>query len=415
MKAVGLITEYNPFHNGHLYHLLQSRELSGADLCVAVMSGHFLQRGEPALLDKWQRARMALTSGVDLVLELPVAWACNSAPLFADGAVSSLQQCRVDALSFGSESGSLPDLQRTADWLQTHADLIDRKTRKLLRQGMNWPRARATVAAEGEAAAIIQEILKHPNNILGLEYLKALTNCTATVAPLTIRRIGAGYHQESVVDQLASATGIRRRVMQGEPVAAFLPEAVASILSAALRNGMTPDPDRLYRLLLYALQQDPSALASIYQVDSGMTRRLQEAALLAPDYAGLVDSVKSRQLTRTRIQRLLSYVLLGLDAKLMSELLDCGPLYLHLLGYSRVGEAYLGKRRKEMELPLVSNYSRVRSQLKRYYQGDPERLRLAMEQLSLELRASRIYSLLLPGFAGANRNRDFFEPVIRID
>ena len=148
MKAVGLITEYNPFHNGHLYHLQQSRLQAGADVSVAVMSGHFLQRGEPALLDKWLRARMALESGVDLLVELPLPWACNSAPVFADGAVFSLQQCRVDSICFGSESGSLVELQRAAEWLREHTGMIDQQSRKLLRQGKTWPQARSIVAAQ---------------------------------------------------------------------------------------------------------------------------------------------------------------------------------------------------------------------------------------------------------------------------
>jgi hypothetical protein len=178
---------------------------------------------------------------------------------------------------------------------------------------------------------------------------------------------------------------------------------------------MAVDPEHLYRLLVYALQQDEKGLEHIYQVDSGMGHRLYESSVSTADYAGLVDAVKSRQLTRTRIQRLISYVLLGLDSGLMKELLDCGPLYLHLLGQSRAGEAFLSERRKQIALPLVSNYSRVHNQLNRYYGGDPERLRLAQEQLRIELRATRVFSLLLPGFGRQNRNRDFYQSVIRVD
>ena len=410
MKAVGLITEYNPFHNGHLYHLQQSRMQTETDVCVAVMSGHFLQRGEPALLDKWLRARMALDAGVDLLVELPLPWACNSAPVFADGAVYCLQQLRVDALCFGSESGSLTELRRAADWLRDHAGVIEIESRKLLRQGKTWPQARSVVAAECDAELSIQEALKHPNNILGLEYLRALLGSASRIKPLTIKRIGAGYHEESIVESLASATGIRARVAEGESVGAFMPDGASSILSEALQSGMSADYQTLYRLLIYALQQD---IEELYQIDTGMGRRLQEAAAQATNYVDLVDAVKSRQLTRTRIQRLLSYVLLGVDGGLMSEMLDCGPLYLHLLGQSQAGEAYINERRKQIELPLVSNYSRIQNQLKRYYSGDSERLRLAQEQLKLELRATRIYSLLLSGYDSQNRNRDFYQSVIR--
>lgn len=415
MRGVGLITEYNPFHNGHRYHLQQSRLQGEADVCVAVMSGPFLQRGEPALLDKWLRAQMALEAGVDLLVELPLPWACNSAPAFADGAVFCLQQLQVDALCFGSESGSLSDLQRGADWLRAHSDLIGTESRKLLRQGKTWPQARSIVAEQFDADPSILEALRHPNNILGLEYLRALCERESSMTPLTIKRIGVGYHQESVVNDLASATGIRLRVARGEAVGSFMPDVAASILTAAQHAGMTVDAEILYRLQLYALQGDEKGLDHIYQVANGIGHRLQGAAAEATDYATLVDAVKSRQLTRTRIQRLLTYVLLGLDAGLMNEMLDCGPLYLHLLGQSRVGESFLSAKRKQIEIPLVSNYSRVQSQLKRRYEGDPERLRLAEEQLRLELRASRIFSLLLPGFCRQNRNRDYFQSVIRVD
>ncbi len=415
MRGVGLITEYNPFHNGHLYHLQQSRLQGEADVSVAVMSGHFLQRGEPALLDKWLRAQMALEAGVDLLVELPLPWACNSASAFADGAVFCLQQLKVDALCFGSESGSLSELQRGADWLRAHSALIDTESRRLLRQGKTWPQARSFVAEQSDADPSILEALRHPNNILGLEYLRALCDQKSLMTPLTIKRIGAGYHQESVVDDLASATGIRLRVARGENFCPFMPDAAASILTDALQARMTVDSELLYRLQLYALQGGEKGLDHIYQVANGIGHRLQGAAAEATDYATLVDRVKSRQLTRTRIQRLLTYVLLGLDAALMNELLDCGPLYLHLLGQSRVGESFLCAKRKQIELPLVSNYSRVQSQLKRHYEGDPERLRLAEEQLRLELKASRIFSLLLPGFCRQNRNRDYFQSVIRVD
>jgi predicted nucleotidyltransferase len=413
MKAVGLITEYNPFHNGHLYHLQQSRLQTDAEACVAVMSGHFLQRGEPALLDKWLRAKMALACGVDLLVELPLPWACNSAPLFADGAVYSLHQLQVDSLCFGSESGSLPELQDATRWLCQYSQVLNLETRNLLRQGKTWPQARSIVADNNSAAPQIQEALKHPNNILGLEYLRAITEMETTITASTIKRVGAGYHDESIVHGLASATGIRMRVAKGEQVGVFLPDVVSKILCQAQQANMTIDQKILHSLLIYALQQDEKRIENIYQVDVGMRCRLQQSANEAVDYSSLVDTVKSKQVTRTRVQRLLSYVLLGLEAGLMSELLDCGPLYLHLLGQSQIGEKFLGLQRKNIEIPLISNYSRVHNLLNRHYSGDRDRLRLAQELLRLELRATKMYSLLLPGFGGGNRNRDFYQSVIR--
>ncbi|NIQ97403.1 MAG: nucleotidyltransferase family protein, partial [Desulfuromonadales bacterium] len=147
MRSVGLITEYNPFHNGHLHHLRESRRATGADVSVAVMSGHFLQRGEPALVDKWVRAEMAVAAGVDLVVELPLPWACNSAPYFALGAVQALNDLGVDALCFGSEVGDLDVLKQCAGLLEEHETLVARRTEALLRRGINYPEARQQVLA----------------------------------------------------------------------------------------------------------------------------------------------------------------------------------------------------------------------------------------------------------------------------
>ncbi len=185
MRSVGLITEYNPFHNGHLYHLEESKKAAGAEVAVAVMSGHFLQRGEPALVDKWVRAEMALRAGVDVVIELPFAWACNSAPHFATGAVQALNALGgVDALCFGSESGDLKALEGCARLLLEQEDEVLRRTSQLLRAGKNYPEARALVAEELSNDKAIAELLASPNNILGIEYLKALVPGPATMKPV---------------------------------------------------------------------------------------------------------------------------------------------------------------------------------------------------------------------------------------
>jgi predicted nucleotidyltransferase len=181
MNAVGLITEYNPFHNGHRHHLQESLKISGAGIAVAVMSGHFLQRGMPAMLDKWVRTRMALAGGVDVVLELPVVWACNSAPHFAAGAIAVLEACGgVEFLCFGSESGVLAPLQECAVLLNASAGRIAHETGQALRAGVSYPIARAAAMQEIFGAA---ELLATPNNILGISYLQALAAAPALYAP----------------------------------------------------------------------------------------------------------------------------------------------------------------------------------------------------------------------------------------
>ena len=218
MRAVGLVTEYNPLHNGHLHHLRESLRMTGADASVVVMSGHFLQRGEPALADKWVRTEMALAAGVDLVFELPFAFACNSAPHFAMGAVQSLNALGVvDSLCFGSEAGELAQLDRVASVLIERQGELERLTATRLRDGVSYPAARSSVVA-GFLPELPPDILASPNNILGIEYLKALRSSGSQLVPYTIKRLGAGYHDTDVTTQVASATGIRKMIAEGKDV-----------------------------------------------------------------------------------------------------------------------------------------------------------------------------------------------------
>lgn len=410
MKSVGLITEYNPFHNGHLHHLRESLRVTEAEVAVAVMSGHFLQRGEPALVDKWVRAEMALRAGVDVVVELPFPWACNSAPQFALGAVRVLQSLGVDALCFGSEAGGLAALQRCAELLITEDGRIAEGTAHLLRQGINYPTARARCLAElGVDAA---ELLAAPNNILGIEYLKALRQTGAAIVPHTIPRIGAGFHEERAVGGIASATGIRHRLGRGEEVADFIPLPSRAPFAAALAAGHLLDAEHLYRLLLARLLRGADSLRTLYQVEAGIAERLYAAACAGDGYAELVAAVKSRHLTRTRVQRLLAYVLNEVTTEEMTAWLESGPLYLHLLGATEKGRTWLAAGRKARTLPLIGNYSRIAPLLKKRYGAPSRAFALAAGMLLLETRATANYSLLMQRRHGGPSARDYFIDVL---
>lgn len=411
MHLVGLITEYNPFHNGHLYHLRESLRTCGGSASVAVMSGHFLQRGEPALVDKWVRTEMALAAGLDLVFELPVSFACNSAPCFAQGAVQSLNGLGiVDALCFGSEIGNLGALQTGADLLNLHAKAIEDQTAELLRQGINYPTARARVLQQMAPSLPVVEFAK-PNNILGLEYLRALARTNSVIEPVTIRRLGPGYHDTAVAGQVASATGIRQRLKNAEPVRDFLPEVCWPSFNNALQSDWQLDRTKLFDVLLSRLLQGPETLEGLYQVEQGLENRLTAAAQVAVDYANLAKAVKSRHWTLTRIQRILSYVLLQITRDEMQESLETGPLYLRLLGMSATGRQCLAKARSKRSLPIIMDPARAAGVFRKFYGADSKRARQAEAMLALDLRATRIYSVLTKSHQGQHRNRDFFEPV----
>ncbi len=414
MRAVGLVTEYNPFHNGHLYHLQQSRRLADAEVTVAVMSGHFLQRGEAALCDKWRRTEMALAAGVDLVIELPYIFACNSAPYFARGAILCLDALGgIDSLCFGSELGDLAPLQRYADLLNQHNATILAQTQQLLRRGVVYPVARAEIMRGLSPDVDLTETLSAPNNILGIEYLRALAQTGSAIRALTIQRQGPGYHDLEGQGAISSATGIRRKLKQHENVALYLPAAVGDLLQTVLDEAVIPDDDHHLRLLLARILRGADTLIRLYQVESGQENRLFDAAGKATTLGELIENIKARQLTRTRVQRMLCHVLNDVDAEVASQQLDRGPSYLHLLGSSEKGEKFLAATRKERRLPLVGNYSRIHNQLQRFYGQGSNELLLAQHQLQMELRSSDNYALLQKGFS-ARRQRDYFEPVRRV-
>lgn len=415
MRTVGLITEYNPFHNGHLYHLEESLRRSAADVSVAVMSGHFLQRGEPALVDKWIRAKMALEAGVDIVIELPLPWACSSAPDFARGGVQVLNALGdVSAICFGSESGHLETLRNYAELLIDQEELIAEETARLLRRGLNYPQARTQVIAGMFPPAAMKE-LSAPNNILGIEYLKSLRQIKSPIVPLTIKRVGAGYHDTGIgSERIASATGIRQRLMNEDDVEELLPGNVYRFLQEALRKDNFFSCERFFHLLLTRIFSQSSELERFWLVDNGMENRLVSYADQADDLESLISGIKSRQLTRTRIQRMLIAILLGLEKMEVAKLMEAGPRYLHLLALSEKGRTFLARSRKKRTLPLIQNFSRVYSMLKRFYGAESDTYRLAIKQLDLELRATRIYSLLLHHWAGEGRNRDFYQALIQL-
>jgi predicted nucleotidyltransferase len=411
MKAVGLITEYNPFHKGHLYHLGESRRLSGADVTVAVMGGHFLQRGEPALVDKWTRAKMAVAAGVDMVVELPLPWACASAPDFARGGVQALDALGVSTLCFGTESGSLTELQAWAKIELEHQDVIAKRCATLLRQGVSYPAAREQVLRDH--GLVVSAQIAGPNNILGLEYLKELVRQNSFIEAITVRRIGSGFHESEVIDGIASASGIRQSLRQGLNIAEFLPVASAQQLQKVLEAGQIYNEKNYFTLLLGRIFQVSTELERFWLVEDGIDRRIIEAADCATDLEELISAIKARQLTRTRVQRLLLALVLGIEKQTANELLMMRPAYLHLLAVSTVGERFLAATRKQRTIPLIQNFSRIIANLKRCYDHDSQEYLRAWQQLQLQLKASRLYSLLLENPPKGSRNRDFFQDLER--
>lgn len=361
-------------------------------------------------MDKWLRAEMALRAGVDLVIELPLPWACNSAPRFATGAVQCLNALGgIDALCFGSESGSLETLQNCCDLLSTHEKRLEKHTPALLRQGLTYPQARQQVLAEVSEDTDLVAPFATSNNILGIEYLKALKETDSAMKPLTLSRLGAGYHDREAIGGIASATGIRNLITERKSVERLMPREVYPLMVKALSAGQAADAEMFFRLLQGRIFRGADSLCGLYQVENGLALRLLEVAQSANSLEELIAGIKARQLTRTRIQRILCQVFNEVERGEMEAFLQCGPLYLHLLAAGPGGRKYLAACRKKLQIPLVGNYSRIHSVLKRRYGAGTENYGLARAQLEMELRATRNYTLLMRRWGGGNNNRDFFE------
>lgn len=322
MKVAGIIAEYNPFHKGHQYHIEQTRKQTGADYIVAVMSGDFVQRGEPALIDKYDRVRSALLGGCDLVIELPIIYSTASAEFFASGAVlllSALQVC--DFLSFGSEEGSLSRLLPLADLLLLEPAPYREALQEGLKRGLSFPKAREeALISYLKGTPYCQfyneftNCIKSPNNILALEYLKALKKNACSMEPVTISRKNASYHDKKLYEEISSATAIRYQITSQKDLSflqSSVPQSTYESLQKASASHSWLSGKELTPFLHSQLLSVPNG-ASILDMGTELWNRLQKLDWPVLDFPDLCLQLKSRQVTAVRIQRSLLHLILDI-------------------------------------------------------------------------------------------------------
>lgn len=352
MRVVGVICEYDPFHNGHALHLARARAQAQADYVVCAMSGSFTQRGTPAMLDKWTRARMALMGGADLVVELPFAFCCAQAERFARGGVSLLGALGVVThLAFGCEPAGLPYLLPAADALERPTPRFREALARALGEGCSYPRAQAEALAPELGGAQALQALSLPNFTLALEYVRALRALAPQVQPLPVAREGAGYHDEAL-SPLASATAIRLAARQGawEEVAQAMPDV--GTLQSAMSEGRCAQEDAFARLLLYRLRMaDAAQLRALYDMPEGLEHRILRAAQDAGTYEELIARVKSKRYTRARIARSFAHALVGFTREVADALPV--PSYARVLGLRLEAAPLLRAVRERASVPLV--------------------------------------------------------------
>lgn len=353
----GIIAEYNPFHNGHAYQIEQARLLTGCDFLVVIMSGDYVQRGAPAVFDKYTRTRMALACGADLVLELPVACSCASAEFFASGAVSLLDGLGcVDFLCFGSESGDLQSLMEPARILAKESPVFQEALRRGLSLGLSFPAARKEAF---RACASNPDILDLPNNILGIEYLKALLQRESSIKPVTIKRKGQGYHDTLLDSGFASASGIRRFLKQEEaPLSALpalkesLPDPVMEVLKDTLAHTLPVWEEDFSMLLRYELlRQSASDLTRYADISPDLGRRLKNCADKFSSFSEFVALVKTKDVTYTRITRALFHILLNLTGEDTRN--SVAMPYARILGFRKDHSRILGLLKENSRIPII--------------------------------------------------------------
>ena len=342
-KVIGIIAEYNPFHNGHLYHLQKSLRDSGSSYSVAVISGNFTQRGSTSLVDKWEKSKIALCNGVDLVIELPLLYSISSAENFAEGAVKILDSLKVvDYLSFGSESGDISTLDMVADILYKEPKAYKNILSHELSKGLSFPKARENALLMYlNDIRRFSNVLSSPNNILGIEYLKALKKLRSPIIPITIERYNAGYHDTSYNGNVASATAIRNIVKNNgwDILRKVVPESTFSILLENIKVGhVVPDISVFEKQIIYNLRKmSIPEIAELPDVSEGLENAVKNAANSCNSVVEFLNIIKSKRYTNTRLQRILLYALLGITKKDMALSKKAIP-YVRVLGFNEKGK-----------------------------------------------------------------------------
>jgi predicted nucleotidyltransferase len=361
MRATGVVVEYNPFHNGHLHHLKETRNTTGADIVVAVMSGHFLQRGEPALVSKWARTKMALDAGVDVVIELPYSFATQHAEIFSRGAISLLDRFGCESFCFGSEDGGIDAFEKTIQFIHTNQEQYDLYIREYIQEGMSYPSALANAFQRlGNQKSVID--LSKPNNILGFHYIEAKNKLASSLKAYTITRESAGYHDEHFSSpSIASATSIRKSIFSTEEhheLSSYLPDSsVQELYRYKKEYGGFHRWENYWTMLQYKLlSSSKEELRGIYEIEEGIENRMVECAKTSTSFEEFMNKLKTKRYTWTRLQRMLLHILTNTQKEEMRGR-HHSPSYIRLLGMNKSGREYIHSKKKNFTLPLISKLS----------------------------------------------------------
>ncbi|GLC32744.1 UPF0348 protein [Clostridium omnivorum] len=405
LNITGIITEYNPLHKGHLYHIKKTREATNCDAIICIMSGNYVQRGIPAIIDKWNRTKMALLNGVDLVIELPVVYSLSSAEFFSFGAVSLLNNLGiVNNLCFGSEIGSSDILLKIAEILYTEPEVYKESLKRNLKLGLPFHSARR-IALKEYIASIenfnspenIDVILSTSNNILGIEYCKSIVKLNSSIKPYTIKREGSDYNSGELSDTFSSATAIRMYLKGGSNFSELkphLPENTFNLIRDLVKSGYNfTYEDYMYPYIKYKYFERGYDINNIPDVSEGLDNKIRKALDNSSSIHNVIELVKSKRYTFTRISRILCQYYIGFENYQTGALRTSEAPYGRILGFNKTGAKVLRHIKSNASIPIYNKIPRQQN-----------------EHLSLDILSTQKYSVIN---SSVKHNDDFLiSPII---
>lgn len=363
MHAVGIICEYNPFHNGHLYHLNKVKEMFPNQPIIVILGGNFLQRGEPSIINKWDKTKIALHYGADLVIELPYPFASQSADLFAKGSIQLLNHLHVNDLVFGSESNKIDNLKMMAD-IQLNNPSYQKLVKEYITKGVNYPTALSKALGD-----ITGKVIDTPNDILGISYIREIMALKSKINPHTIQRTN-DYHSLELDNDIVSATSIRNALKNKQVITKYVPKETYQSLQSNLHF-----IDDYYPFLKYKILSDLNNLIKYQTVDEGIENRIKKYIIKSNSLDQLIMNIKTKRYTYNKIRRMLTHIMCNFTKEEASKMKEIE--YIRVLGLSDLGQTYLKSIKKEISIPILTNYIKDNA------------------MLDLELRVTSIYASIL--------------------
>lgn len=382
MNVTGIITEYNPFHLGHLHHLKECKKNTNCNGVICVMSGNFVQRGMPAIMDKWERAKIAVKNGVDLVVELPLIFSISSAEAFAYGAVALLEKTKiVNNLYFGSEHGNVLDLNKIASVIIKEPIEYKNTLKKELAKGVPYHYARLTSLKNYFNDMNLEEIISSSNNILGIEYLKALLRLNSPIKPYTLKRIGSNYNDEDITSLYASATSIRKTLSFNDfdKIKEVLPkESYEEIINLKNTDYKFVYPEDIFPFLKYKILTEGENLSKLSQLKEGLDNKIKKEILNSNNLNEFILNIKSKRYTYTAISRALVSFFIGMENFSLDHIKNSSIEYIRPLAFNERGSKILKEIKNKESVKIITKL--------------PKNIENSM--LSLDLLGTKAYSIL---------------------